>query len=102
MLLDYNEVTYAVKKDKNDSTIWLVNGEKENIKVNAPMQCTPRNKIVVDTVNHPYIDVSLMEAGVSLKRVGKALKGKEEYPVHLLTNEFMQYVGIWIKASMCK
>lgn len=77
-----------------DTTIWLVNEEKEDIKVNAPIRCSIHNEIVVDTVTYPYLDISLLDAGVSLKRRTKALKGKEEYPVHILTNKFMNYIGL--------
>lgn len=94
MLIEYYGTTYIVEKGKHDSTIWLVNAKKEKIKVNAPIPCTPRNEIVVDTVKYPYLDMSLLEAGISLKRKAKALKGKEEYPVHVLTNNFMEYIGL--------
>lgn len=46
------------------------------------------------SVKYPYLDISLLDAGVSLRRRTKALKGKEEYPVHILTNNFMNYIGL--------
>lgn len=94
MLVKYFDTTYIVEKDAKTSTIWLISDEKENIKVNAPIQSSIRNELVVDTVTYPYLDVSLLESEVSFKRKTKALKGREEYPVHVLTNKFMEYIGL--------
>lgn len=94
ILVKYFDTIYIAKKGKTDSTVWLVSDEKDDIKVNAPIPCSIRNRIVVDTVNYPYLDVYLLDSEIALKRVAKAINGKEEYPVYELTNEFMNYIGI--------
>lgn len=92
MLVEYNDELYQCQKQsQKDSTglLILLENDKESIVVNAPMRNSKPHRVVVDTVKYPYIDVSLLDAGVFDRRVGKALKGKEEYPVYELTAQFI-------------
>lgn len=92
MLVEYNDELYQCQKQtQNDSTglLILLENDKESIVVNAPMRNSIPDRVVVNTVKYPYIDVSLLDAGVFDSRVGKALQGKEEYPVYELTTKFI-------------